>query len=168
MIKPVDIEELMFRIDQLREIRNQDDICLAPIQSTSSAAVIPGKEAVSSQEKIVESMIISILNKLGVPTNLQGYRYLLSAIVMLSNDLTLINSVTKNLYADLAAVWGTTPQRIERSIRNAIETTWVRGNIDYISKIFYSDNLSPKIRPSNSEFMIRIVNECWNQSLKTG
>lgn len=156
MIKPVNLEELTCRIEELKSIKSQDEIRkLNPVNTSDSA-------------RLLENRIMDILDGLGVPSNLLGYKYLVSGILMLCSDLTLIYSITKHLYSDLAEQWNTTPQRVERSIRNAIETTWTRGNLNNISKTFDPDRFNQKIRPSNSEFMIKIINECLNQITKNG
>ena len=72
------------------------------------------------------------------------------------NDIEMINSITKILYPTLAKKFKTTPSRVERAIRHAIEVAWNRGNIETINKIFgYTVNTN-KGKPTNSEFIALI------------
>ena len=53
----------------------------------------------------------------------------------------------------------TTPSRVERAIRHAIEVAWGRGKIEAMEKIFgYTVNAS-KGKPTNSEFIAMIADK---------
>lgn len=150
MVRPIDFEQLAQRIEQfmpqeMNEYGNNDKI-----------------EATASET--TDSRIKNILDDMGFQPNLLGYKYLLIAINMLNKDISLINSVTKNLYRELADKCNSTPQRVERAIRNAIELAWSKGNMDQIYKVFDPEKFTQKTRPSNSEFMITIVGECYKSS----
>lgn len=151
MVRPVDFDELAFRIEQFVPKKEKENKLISLHNDLQS-------------EEPIENKIKSILDELGFQSNLLGYKYLLTALKMLSQDLSRINSVTKSLYAYLADEWGSTPQRVERAIRNAIELAWSRGNMEKILEIFPPDKYTQKIRPTNSEFMITIISECWNKN----
>ena len=76
---------------------------------------------------------------------------------MCIKDISVINSVTKVLYPDVAKKYGTKPTRVERAIRHAIEVAWERGNREFIDRIFgYTINFD-KGKPINSEFIATIT-----------
>ena len=58
---------------------------------------------------------------MGVPAHLKGYHYLRTAILMAGKDMEVVGSVTKLLYPEIAKLFKTTEQKVERAIRNAIE-----------------------------------------------
>lgn len=107
----------------------------------------------------LESDVTNIIHEIGVPAHIKGYQYLRDAIMMSVDDSEMLNSITKILYPSIAKQHGTTPSRVERAIRHAIEVAWNRGNIEAISNIFgYTVSVS-KSKPTNSEFIAMIADK---------
>ncbi len=104
----------------------------------------------------LESEITEILHEVGVPAHIKGYLYLREAITMVYHNIEILGAITKELYPDIAAKYGTTASRVERAIRHAIEIAWVRGNVDTISDIFSYTISYNKSKPTNSEFIAMI------------
>lgn len=114
------------------------------------------------QEKILsrqelEQAISGFMLELGVPAHLRGYQYLRSAVEMCAQDMELVGSVTKLLYPDLAKLYHTTDQKIERAIRNAIEVSWERGNSELFERLFGYSNSNEYSRPTNSEYIATVA-----------
>ena len=55
--------------------------------------------------------------------------------MMVVNNVDLFG-ITKELYPGIAERFNTTPSRVERAIRHAIEVAWSRGRIETINKYF--------------------------------
>lgn len=100
-----------------------------------------------------ELKISEILKELGTPANLLGYFYLKDAIELVVKDITLMCAITKKLYPNVAKKHNTTPSRVERAIRHAIEVSWCRGNIELQNKMFGYTVDATKCKPTNSEFI---------------
>ena len=94
---------------------------------------------------------------MGVPAHLKGYHYLRTAILMAGKDMEVVGSVTKLLYPEIAKLFKTTEQKVERAIRNAIEVSWVRGNADTFEDLFGYSFLTGNTRPTNSEYIAQIA-----------
>lgn len=77
-------------------------------------------------------MVTNLIHEVGVPAHIKGYQYLREAIMMVVNDIEVINQITKQLYPDIAKKFHTTPSRVERAIRHAIEVAWSRGKADEV------------------------------------
>lgn len=102
-------------------------------------------------EQELQQTISDLMLELGIPAHLRGYQYLRSAVSMCVQDMELACSVTKLLYPDLAKMYQTTDQKIERAIRNAIEVSWGRGNDELFEEMF--GFCSEYTRPTNSEYI---------------
>lgn len=98
------------------------------------------------------------LRKMGVPQNILGYKYLRYALVAVAQDSTLVNAITKMLYPSVAKEFGTTPSRVERAMRHAIEVAWDRGDLDTLNEYFGCTVSHIKGKPTNSEFIATIGN----------
>lgn len=107
-------------------------------------------------EKNLETDVTDMIHELGVPAHIKGYHFLRDAIIMVVNDMEILNSVTKVLYPRIAAKNGTTPSRVERAIRHAIEVAWSRGKMDTIDELFGYTINNGKGKPTNSEFIALI------------
>lgn len=105
----------------------------------------------------LERYITNIMLDIGVPAHLKGYHYLRDAILLSEKDMEVVSSVTKLLYPTIAKRFKTTDQKVERAIRNAIEVSWTRGNVDTFEKMFGYSVKSGRNRPTNSEYIARIA-----------
>lgn len=94
-----------------------------------------------------------------MPAHIKGYQYLREAIMMVVNDIEVINQITKQLYPDIAKRFNTTPSRVERAIRHAIEVAWGRGQTDVVEAIFGYTVSASKGKPTNSEFIAMIADK---------
>lgn len=108
-------------------------------------------------EKNIGIMVTSCLKELGCPAHIKGYMYLRYAIISAMKDRTLLEQMTKRFYPAIAKEYGTTPTRVERAIRHAIEVTWDRGDPTIFDKYFGYTVNKDKGKPTNSEFLAMIV-----------
>ncbi len=104
----------------------------------------------------LEITVTEILHRIGVPAHIKGYHYLRDSIIMCVDDSDMINSVTKQLYPAVAKKYDTTPSRVERAIRHAIEVAWDRGDVDVLNSYFGYTIHNGRGKPTNSEFIAMI------------
>lgn len=109
--------------------------------------------------KNLEMDVTDIIHEIGVPAHIKGYQYLRDAILMSVEDIEMLNSITKILYPTIAKKYQTTPSRVERSIRHAIEVAWSRGKMDTIDALFGYTVNNGKGKPTNSECIALIVDK---------
>ena len=114
----------------------------------------------------LEAMVTSIIHEVGVPAHIKGYQYLREAILLAVEDMDVINAVTKVLYPEVARRFSTTPSRVERAIRHAIEVAWDRGDLETLQKYFGYTVNSAKGKPTNSEFIAMIADRLQLQRKK--
>lgn len=107
----------------------------------------------------LERYVTRIMLDMGVPAHLKGYHYLREAIILSGKDMEAVSSVTKLLYPTVAKRFKTTDQKVERAIRNAIEVSWSRGNVDTFEELFGYSVGTGKGRPTNSEYIARIADK---------
>ncbi len=144
VLKPFDVETLAQRI---RQIASAGQV---------SRKARPGSEPVSRD---LNTEVTRLIHEMGIPANIRGYMYLREAIVMVVHEIGLLNGVTKELYPRVAQRFGTTPPRVERAIRHAIEIAWTRGNIEFLNAVFGHTVSSEKGKPTNSAFIARIADK---------
>lgn len=111
------------------------------------------------QEVELEKRVTGIMLDMGVPAHLKGYNYLRQAIMISGRDMEAVGSITKLLYPAIAKTYRTTNQKVERAIRNAIEISWLRGNVQTFEELFGYSVESGKTRPTNSEYIAKIADK---------
>lgn len=116
-------------------------------------------EIIAVKDYELERYITNIMLDIGVPAHLKGYHYLRDAILLSGKDMEVVSSVTKLLYPTIAKRFKTTDQKVERAIRNAIEVSWSRGNVETFEELFGYSVQSGKGRPTNSEYIARIADK---------
>ena len=121
------------------------------------------QEAHDPQKPVVKDSLLlrvtSVIHEIGVPAHIKGYQYLREAIILVVKNKDLINAITRELYPQLAQTFHTTPSRVERAIRHAVEVAWDRGDIDVIQD-WFGNTISPhKGKPTNSEFIALIADK---------
>jgi len=109
------------------------------------------------QEQNLETVVTEVIHEIGVPAHIKGYKYLREAIMLTVRDMEIINAVTKVLYPEVARKFNTTPSRVERAIRHAIEVAWDRGDLEILQKFFGYTVSNIKGKPTNSEFIAMIA-----------
>ena len=137
MIKPVNLPTLEKRI-----------------KSIASAEKSPVKELIITEENELE--VTELLHYLGVPSQLKGYAYLREGILMLYKSAGVTSGITKQIYPAIANLYNTTPSRVERAIRHAIEISWNRADYEMMNKIFGHSIDYDRAKPTNSEFMMTL------------
>ena len=110
-------------------------------------------------EENLEALVTNVIHEVGVPAHIKGYQYLREAIMMVVNDIDVINQITKQLYPEIANKYKTTPSRVERAIRHAIEVAWGRGQMETVENIFGYTVSAAKGKPTNSEFIAMIADK---------
>ena len=118
--------------------------------------VSEGEPPANGGERL-EVAVTNIIHEVGIPAHIKGYHYVREAIVMAVEDMESLNAITKILYPGIAKKFSTTPSRVERAIRHAIETAWSRGDVDVLNKIFGYTISNDKGKPTNSEFIAMIA-----------
>ena len=105
----------------------------------------------------LEKDVTDMIHEIGVPAHIKGYQYLREAIMMSVDDIEMLNSITKILYPTIAKRYQTTPSRVERAIRHAIEVAWDRGDTEVLNSFFGYTIANSKGKPTNSEFIAMIA-----------
>lgn len=110
-------------------------------------------------DKDIQIKVTKLLHALGIPSNIKGYQFIRSAILMVYENPNFIGGITKELYPDLSLKFNTSIQRVERAIRHAIEVSWLRGDIDLMEEIFGHSVDIDRAKPTNSEFIVTIADK---------
>ena len=152
-IKPFDINIMAERIIKLSGWQ------------TEKTPLMVDKTCITDSD--LEVMVTDIIHQIGVPAHIKGYHYLREAIILSIKNSEIINSVTKLLYPTVAKKYSTTPSRVERAIRHAIEVAWDRGDIDVLNGYFGYTIQVERGKPTNSEF-IAMISDKMRLKLKIG
>ena len=111
------------------------------------------------KEMDLEAEVTNMIHEIGVPAHIKGYQYLREAIIMSVEDTSVLSSITKILYPSIAKKFSTTPSRVERAIRHAIEVAWSRGKMETLDGLFGYTINTGKGKPTNSEFIALIADK---------
>ena len=145
MLKPFEMDMIVDRVKSAKGINGKKI-------PENKKIIAPLEDMQKFMERNIESDVTNIIHDVGVPAHIKGYQYLREAIIML-------NSITKILYPSIAKKFQTTPSRVERAIRHAIEVAWNRGKMDTIDELFGYTINAEKGKPTNSEFIALIADK---------
>ncbi|WP_276929969.1 sporulation transcription factor Spo0A [Herbinix luporum] len=151
IMKPFDSNVVLSRIKQIKRKSHT--------RLTDSHRVSAYENKSDYMERNLEADVTNIIHEIGVPAHIKGYQYLRDAIMMSVNDAEMLNSITKLLYPSIAKRHKTTPSRVERAIRHAIEVAWSRGKMDTIDELFGYTVSNGNGKPTNSEFVALIADK---------
>ena len=153
IMKPFNNEMLLGRLRSFRKPWRKDadagPVCYVRHRSQGTC----------TEERDLETDVTNMIHEIGVPAHIKGYQYLRDAIMMSVKDMEMLSSITKVLYPTIAKNHQTTPSRVERAIRHAIEVAWSRGKMDTIDELFgytVSTGLSQDIVASNNSAIFLI------------
>lgn len=157
ILKPFDLNTLGNRIRQLYYEDGLSGVNIKPTAGISSG--ISNYSQPAASVKSLEVEVTRMIHQMGVPAHVKGYQYLRDSIINVVKEVSLLGAVTKELYPMIAEKYQTTPSRVERAIRHAIELAWDRGNIEFMNKFFgYTINVE-RGKPTNSEFIAMVADK---------
>ena len=134
MVKPFDMQSLYARI---LDFAREDEPIAEPEPQPESA----------------DDQITNLFLTLGIPAHIKGYQYLREAVRMVLSNRDLINRITKELYPGVARKYGTTPSKVERAMRHAIEVAWTRGRLEAVNQLYGYKVFRKEEKPTNGEFI---------------
>lgn len=139
MIKPYDADLLYNRIIQMFDEK----------QSLKQPEKSYGAKSFTSLDEKITSVFLMV----GIPAHIKGFHYLREGVRLVIEDSSYINKITKELYPAIAQSFDTTPSKVERAIRHAIEVAWNRGKIENINHVFGYQIYGKNDKPTNGEFI---------------
>lgn len=167
MIKPASLNNLYDRIlDSVRPSARTANVSanqsnLGSLNSNQSS----GGAIKMNKNRSMEEKISNIFITVGIPAHIKGYQFLREAIKMAIDNPEIINSITKRLYPDVAEKFDTSPSKVERAIRHAIEVAWNRGKIENINSLFGVRVYSHNEKPTNGEFIALVADKMLLESV---
>jgi len=148
ILKPFDGTSVIRKVKQAKEKK---------AKGNSGFVSVNEREEITMHD--LEVIITNMIHEIGVPAHIKGYQYLRDSILLAVEDMDILNSITKQLYPSIAERHCTTPSRVERAIRHAIEVAWGRGKMDTINELFGYTVHAEKGKPTNSEFIALIADK---------
>lgn len=153
VMKPFNKEVVIDKIRRFGEGKGRSTV------TPAARKVKPYMNKAEYMELNLEEDVTQMLHEIGIPAHIKGYQYLRDAITISVEDQEMLTSVTKILYPSIAKKHQTTPSRVERAIRHAIEVAWSRGKMDTINDLFGYTVSTGKGKPTNSEFIALIADK---------
>ena len=147
MVKPVDPDTISKRL--LETLEGE------PVKG----GVMPGVMPYAPTHRSFEEKVTAIFLVAGIPAHIKGYHYLREGIRLVYNDPDLINRITKELYPGIAKRFDTSPSKVERAIRHAIEVAWTRGKIENLNALFGYNIYGKNDKPTNGEFIALVADK---------
>ena len=143
LLKPCELEIIIQRIRDVFKNRepsklNEPDLSYFYIKNMNI-----------DTEYNLEVIVTNAIHMVGIQHNLVGFSYLKEAIILATKNKEAVNTITKELYPDIATIHKTSPSRVERAIRHAIENAWkknAKAIMDFTKTPFTG-------KPTNSEFI---------------
>ena len=140
MVKPLDMAFLTRQI--LTAVRRDAPVSPSP----------PPPEEPEDVERLATAMLMQI----GVPAHLSGYKFIRTALIMVTDRPEMFSSLTRVLYPEIAQEFGTTASCVERAIRHAISLTWDRGGSENYRRLLGRQASTVGLKPTNSEFLAQV------------
>ena len=153
LLKPFRPEVLVERIRQLvRPAPEPGDLTVAGPGARRAPLSPP-----SPERQRLEAEVGRMIHEMGIPAHIKGHRYLREAILLLLDRDGEIGGITKEVYPAIARAHQTTPSRVERAIRHAIEVGWNRGNTEVLASLFGHSVSRERGKPTNAEFIAMVA-----------
>lgn len=142
MVKPVEMSQLMDRVRD--SARQMEGVCEEP------------PELPPPPSPNVDDRMSNIFLSLGIPAHIKGYQFLREGVRLVIEQP---DRITKELYPSIARRYATSPSKVERAIRHAIEVAWDRGDVDTLNSYFGYTIHNLRGKPTNSEFIAMIADK---------
>lgn len=160
--KPIVLVLTSFVTEQIAQLcmaRGADYLMLKPCQADGvvnrmvQLAWASGDPEGELQERNLHQEVSAMLHEVGIPSHIKGYQYLREAVHMVIQNRDVINRITKELYPGVARRFDTSPSKVERAMRHAIEVAWSRGRLDAVNRMYGYKVFDAMDKPTNGEFI---------------
>lgn len=152
VVKPFNFEVFIKRLKEIANIETNQDFVKENVEFFK-------QDNYQKNNQSLESKVTDIIHEIGIPAHIKGYLYLREAISLVTENMEFLGAITKELYPRIAHKFNTTPSRVERAIRHAIEVAWTRGKVDTINEMFGHTINNSRGKPTNSEFIALIADK---------
>lgn len=152
MVKPINLDLLAERVKEFGGLA-LPQITMLPTAEKSIS------DTIKRSQRYLDDKIANIFISVGIPAHIKGYQFLREAIKMAIDTPGIINSITKQLYPNIATRFDTSASKVERAIRHAIEVAWNRGKIENINTIFGIKIYGANDKPTNGEFIALLADK---------
>lgn len=161
MMKPVSNQMLINRVMQLvsKRYTRESEGSLGNIFRKNAREYEPARAINNVCSGNLELDVTNLLLEIGIPAHIKGYQYIREGIMLSFYDKNMLHYITKCLYPTIAKKYKTTSSSVERTIRNAIEVAFRRGNRQVLEEIFSNTICSKKTKPTNSEFIALLTDK---------
>lgn len=141
LAKPCDFSVIKQRLDEM----NEKSVDMVMVET--------------AKKERLDEKISKIFINVGIPPHIKGYSFLREGVKMAVEEPDIINNITKKLYPKIGEKFETTPSKVERAIRHAIEVAWNRGRIDSINNILGVRAYIGQEKPTNGEFIALVADK---------
>lgn len=135
ILKPFDLDVLCRRIHEV----SGENFTSRNLELMSSST----EKDIKKRRNNFEALTARALRNKNIPLHMAGYQYLTTAVLYVIENPNDFLPITRKLYPVVAAKYHSTAQKVERAIRNSLDSAWK----------------CEKGRPTNTEFIVQIVNE---------
>lgn len=156
MLKPLNMRLLKDRVREFGGKAEERPVATAASDGLEERLI---RQAVRRSQHNLDEKLANIFISVGIPAHIKGYQFLREAIKMAIESPDIINSITKRLYPGIARRFDTSPSKVERAIRHAIEVAWNRGKIENINTVFGIKVYSSNDKPTNGEFIALLADK---------
>ena len=167
LVKPFSVDILVSRVRQIYNEKNMSAFSDSNTINRIAAVRTVNDEAGTLPEprtdRQLEAEVTNLIHLIGIPPHIAGYQFIREAIIQSVANTEIFSSITKVLYPSVARKFKTTPQRVERAIRNAIESAWSKKTPEELEALFGNRNKGLKGKPTNSEFINMAANKIKNR-----
>ena len=151
-----------FNDDRIMEEVNEfgvDYYMLKPINFLSLEKRLLTLKSIKNKDKLFnyDAVVTDMLHNLGIPSHIRGYQYIKEGIMIVYQKGNVLTYITKDIYPEIALKYDTTPTRVERAIRHAIEVSWNRGDLNLMEEIFGNSLNVNRDKPTNSEYLTTLA-----------
>lgn len=133
------------------------DILSKISNNTNAKIVLYFGKSEDKQEKSLENIVGSYLNKMGILPHLKGYGYLKYGIARCIEHTEELECVTKILYPEIARKYDTTSGKVEHGIRHAIQRAWEGEKFEIWENIFGKNYMVRDSKPTNAQFIATLA-----------
>ncbi|MBQ8762421.1 MAG: sporulation transcription factor Spo0A [Clostridia bacterium] len=155
MVKPLNELDL----DRVIQEQVRGTVVYNKDQKRVDAVVAEYSTHTKQRQRNMDERLGNIFITVGIPAHIKGYQFLREAIKMAIDSPEIINSITKKLYPSIAERFDTSPSKVERAIRHAIEVAWNRGKIENINSVFGLEVYGTNEKPTNGEFIALLADK---------
>lgn len=147
--------------EAMQRAEREGVLCLSGVEATAEE-ITRRCSGMTTEDRLLPDFarperVEAMLRALSISERSSGFRYLSAAVSLCARDQDCFFKLSRLVYPAVGRRFGARAASVERLMRHAIESAWLRGDMERQYALFGNTVDEKRGKPTNGEFIARVT-----------